>query len=363
MADEEPQGQEEASWWGPDAVADPTLPSTGFDQPLEWPDALVWDEPIAAGGAPQAAGPAPQPEPPAGMDGDFLFPPDLPAGADLGSLPELDIDWRPPPPAGAGETGEAVAADATDDGDVVPDGPLAGLGGGSGWSAAPASAAATGGLAGSIWAEPASGADPLVVTTTMASPSRAVYAETEMGSGGRRRPRFDIRSGNVGVIALISLVSLVLLGMFLSVRSRDDVPTDVSQQQTPSNQIAVTTPLNTVAVNPTTSSTTPGINIAGLIPATETTETTVSAGTAPATTRATTPATTTPATQPTTATSVTPATPAATTTTTLVEPPDDSTSTTTRRATTTTRVSTIPSSNPPPSFCTAFPTISIPGCP
>ena len=44
MADETKQAEEETSWWLFDAFADSELPSTPFDEPLQWPDALDWGD-------------------------------------------------------------------------------------------------------------------------------------------------------------------------------------------------------------------------------------------------------------------------------------------------------------------------------
>jgi len=134
----------------------------------------------------------------------------------------------------------------------------------------------------------------------------------------------------------IRLASLVLLGMFLSVRQNDEVvPTDVSQQRPPTDEIAVTGTLNTVPFSPTTSPPST-IDIAGLVPATPTTDT----SSPPATTATT--RTTVAATQPTTATTAAPVP----TTTATTKPDDTQTSTTIRRTTT--------------SFVFPFPTTTVP---
>lgn len=323
----------------------------GFDEPLVWPELPAWDGPAvdssAAAGRTRSDG-APElslPEVAADLDAelDFLQIPDPPAGSDVSSLPDLG-DWWEPVDAGTSAGVPASAHPAgVDDPDapaVNPSDPLGGLGGGAGLSVAPP---AGGELPASIWADdPGTDAGAAVlVTSSMAGAARstgtrshrAVYAETE-GAGGSRRRRSGGRGGNIAIVALISLASLVLLGMFLSVRGRDKVvPTDVSQQRPTADEIAVTGPLNTVPFTPTTSP--PGsIDIAGLVPAPLTTDTTSSPATT-ATTR-----TTVAVTQPTTASTAAPVV----TTTATTKPDDPQTSTTLRRTTTSFVFPSFPSS-------------------
>jgi hypothetical protein len=339
MADKETQGQVDTSWSAPAAPTELALSSTGFDEPLVWPESRTWEEP-AEGGAETSALTLPQA--PADSDAEFIFPPvpGAPADAGDGIGGDLDAWWEPASsdaaPAMADTGGEQDAVSTVDHND-----PLGGLGG-----ALPAADAA---LPDSFWAENASSTpgDAFLVTTTLAAPT--VYAETERAGQPRRR-RFDIRGGNLAVIGLISLVSLVLLVMFLSVRGRNDSPTDVSQQRTPGDEIAVNTPLNTVQVVPDTSPPAT-IDIAGLVPATETTEATAATN-APATTAATT--RTTAATQPTTATTAAPATTSTAVTTTVTTTQVEDTTTTIRRTTTSFTLPTIPTPTIPPTP-TSFP--------
>jgi hypothetical protein len=352
MADNDTQGQEDTLWWALDDLPDPSLPGTGFDEPLVWPEALVWDdaEPTATG----AGEPLVLPDaPPIDLDAGFMFPPVAQAPVAPPAEPEPAPAPEPTDDFGVNWTGDDQEVTAY----YVE--PLAALGGGAGVTAAAATAApaprppATGDhLPDSIWSDApgtASGDGHLVGTTPAAT---AFYAEAESGRRSARGRRFDIRHGNAGVIALISLASLVLLGMFLSVRARNDVPTDSSQTRLPAGDgIAVTSPLNTVPLTTPVTTAAPSINIAGLIPPPEDTVTTTGSGggtsattAAPrASTPATTTATTAPATQPTTATTAAPPTTQATTTT--QAPVEDTTSTTSRRTT--------------PSF--TMPTFTIPG--
>ncbi len=350
MADEETQGQEATSWWAREAPIEPSTPSTGFDEPLLWPELPAWDEQVQ----PDAdASVLALPGPPAVIEGESVFAPvaDPAVGADIDPMPDIEVLWVPVDIDAPAATG---LPDGVDDPDAPAwrDEPLGGLGGGSGWAAPTADAA----LGESIWGDSATPdvSDAILVTTTPGTP--AVYPESDRGGGSRRR-RFDVHSGNAAVIALISLASLVLLGMFLSVRSRDNVRTDVSQQRPPTtgDQIAVTGQLNTVPFSPTTLP--PGsIDIAGLVPVTETTETT-SAPTA--TTRATAPATTAAVTQPTTATTAAPATTTSVTTTATTTPVDQ-TSTTLRRTTTSFTLPTFPTTTVPPVTSTWFMIPTIP---
>ncbi len=181
----------------------------------------------------------------------------------------------------------------------------------------------------------------------------AVYATADGAPGGRRWPRVNVRPGNAAVIALISIASLVLLGMFLSVRARNEVPTDASQTRTPGDGIAVTATLNTVPLTtvpfPTTVPTVPppAINLADLIPA-PTVGASESTATTTATTRPTTSsagastATTRPAPQTTATTAAPETTPEPTTPTVTSTPVDTSTPTATTRPPTPTTTFTWP---------------------
>ena len=251
MADDEAQGQEDTAWWAFDASADAALPSASFDEPLLWPESAIWE-------APGTAQPAVAGQHPSDLDGGTLFPPASDDTAVAAApLPDLDVEWK--------------ATEHDDDVTVLHSGPLAGLGGGADTVAPVSSGASMQPLADSIWAETPRADGDIGLISTSAHPVPAFYPAAE---GAADRPswrRFDLRQGNAAMIGLISLVSLVLLGMFLSVRARNDVPTDTSQSRRPSNEIAVTGPLNTVPLTPTvtTPPPVPAINIADLLPATQ----------------------------------------------------------------------------------------------
>lgn len=251
MADETTQAGEETSWWVFDAFADSELPSTSFDEPLEWPDTLEWGD---VGDA----------------DAELQFPVSSGGGSyDLSEaiFPEGQDFAVDPPPAPA-----AVA-------------PLAALGGG-----APEGRQATGHsthapLPDSIWSADRPAADAVLRPAAGAlGGDTTVLADLDGDRGGGWRRRFDLRHGNAAVIALISVVSLVLLGMFMSVRARNDVPADSSQTRTTSDRIAVQRPLNTVPLTiPNTTLGPPStINIADLVPTAED-ATNAGAATSPAT--------------------------------------------------------------------------------
>jgi len=253
MADEESQVQEDTSWWAFDAFADSELPSMSIDEPLEWPDSLPWEE-FSATPAP-LEGPQTAPPTPA----DLLFPAD--AATDYAvdpaplATPDPDLDWQ----AGGYDTGPTVAAT-----------PLAGLGGASGPTPAHDTPEVEP-LPESIWSyDGGARSDGQVAgLATLAAP--LAYADTDGRRGSGWPRRLNIRRGNVAVVALISAASLVLLGMFLSVRSRNDLPTDATGSPPRTDQIATA---NTRSPLPTTSvvtTTVPGpvINIADLVPATE----------------------------------------------------------------------------------------------
>ena len=354
MADETTQAEEETSWWVFDAFADSELPSTSFDEPLEWPEALDWGD-FATD------------------EGELQFP-DI---GDFASEPIFPEHVAPEP---------EVQRSAEDDGGdrTMPHGTvLSGLGGGGAataeagerlpdslWAQAPAAGAGTNGNGNGHHR----GAAP-ALTTTMAAPT--FYAEADRGAGGWRR-RFDLRHGNAAIIALISFVSLVLLGMFLSVRARN-VP-DTSQTRTTSDQIAVQGTLNTIPLTTTVTTVAPApINIADLVPPAEDATTVTSgsgagggAGGSTATTAA--PARSTPAAGGTTGTTQPPATTATTAapqsttqpeTTSPPSPPADNTTNTTRPRTSTSvpmpsipSITTVPDNDGP-----SYTIPSIPGFP
>lgn len=356
MADETTQTGEETSWWAFDAFADSELPSTPFDEPLEWPETLEWGD-FSAGD--DTALRFPQ------ID-DLASEPILPPASAL----EPEPPSRPDPPRqAAGDNGDLTMPHVT---------VLAGLGGGT--PSPPAADADLGAherLPDSLWAPaPQAGTrgTPLV-TTTIAAPT--FRAPPDGGPGGRSR-RFELRHGNAAVIALISFVSLVLLGMFMSVRARNNLPD--SQTRTADDQISVQVPLNTVPLTTTVTTAPPTapINIADLIPPPPPEEATTTAGSgssgSSAGTSATTaaPARTTPAggstgtTQPAAQSTNTTAAPQTTTppevTTPATSPPADQTTTpTTPRRTPPTfpSLSTTVTDNTAPTFTIP----SIPGFP
>ena len=233
MADEDTQGQEDTLWWALDDLPDASSPGTGFDEPLVWPESLVWDDDAAhrrrsrraAGPARRAADrPRRRVRVPAGDRGARTASCGVDAGADR--RPRSQLDWRRAGGHGLlrraagrpgrrsrsrrGATSAVPAARPPATGDNLPD---------------------------SIWSDATDTApvDGRLVSTTPAA-ATAFYAEADSGRRSSRGRRFDIRHGNAGVIALISLASLVLLGMFLSVRARNDVPTDSSSDPAPARR-------------------------------------------------------------------------------------------------------------------------------
>ena len=406
MADDVAQGPQDTAWGAVDAAPDPRLPTMGFDEPLVWPESPVWDDI-----------PTPRASDVTGVDGHIVLPP-LPTIAPVATVARTATAVEPerprnlPPTADPDAQGRPTDADLDPDATHQPAGPLAGLGGGSGRPpaegddhvGAPAAAAAGGGVStleaggnvpwpapvddrlgegppdqlppdvpalGSIWSNDLR-ADPHDLDGFGGFAAPAIDADTERKGGGLTR-RFDVRPGNAAVIGLISVVSLVLLGMFLSVRARNnDVPTDASQTRPAGDQVAVTGPLNTVAA-PTTVTTTatttvpePAINLSELVAATEATAAATGSGAAATTTptaRASAPtgggsATTTPVTQPTATTAPPPPTTEATAPPATSTPVQDDTPTTVRRTTPTpTPTFTIPNITLPP---ISMPRITVP---
>jgi hypothetical protein len=328
MADETTQAGEETSWWVFDAFADSELPSTSFDEPLEWPDTLEWGDVGDADAELRFPG---------GYD---LSEPIFPVSGDVQTAtPAEPAEPLPETPNGDGEPTIAV--------------PLAGLGGGAApVGRRPGAHSTSDRLPDSIWAPDRHASDTISRPAASAlGGATTMVAELDGNRPGGWRRRFDLRHGNAAVIALISFVSLVLLGMFLSVRARNDVPTDSSQTRTTSDQIAVQGTLNTVPLNiPNTTLGPPStINIADLVPAAEDATNAGQAagsGSTAATTgttaapRATT-ATTQPAAQATNTTAATAPTTVATTTPTTAAPVDTTTVTTRPRPTTPTTPTSI----------------------
>lgn len=253
MADETTQAEEETSWWLFDALAEAEQPSTSFDEPLVWPEVLDWGDvgdPADGLRFPEAYDPRAFE-----LDGP-IFP------------PEFDLDPylpAPPPPVEGPEPSAGPPAEGDDQATVAVATPLGALGGAS---APPGAPRVDEFIPESIWAADASAG----MAGAAGAAATAVATELDRGPDGWRR-RFDIRHGNAAVIALISFVSLLLLGMFLSVRARDNIPTDTSRTRTTTDQIAVQGTLNTVPLTlPSTTGAPPAtINIAELVPAPETT--------------------------------------------------------------------------------------------
>lgn len=310
MANEDTQARDDALWWAADATSDTSLPTTTFDEPLEWPDALPWAE-LDAGERPGDGFPDPE-----HLSFDLLFPP-----SDAASVVE----------AGRGAGDRAAGGDGGDLTELhleaLPD---------------------------SIWsADPRTGDEPPPLLTLNGSistddgPAAATFgAEPDRRDEGRRFAWLTLPRGNAAVIALICFASLVLLGMFLSVRARNGVATDTSQTRTARPDIAASRPLNTIPLDTATTGAPPStIALSDLVPATEEGAAGTGAGSpsgttpraaAPAATAAPRSATTAPAaTQPTTATTATTAapTPPPDTTPPATSPPPDDTTQTTRRST------------------------------
>ena len=256
MADDESQVQEDTSWWAFDGFTDSDLPSMSIDEPLVWPDSLPWEE-FSAGAAPGEATYSPLPPP-----NDLIFPSDTGPEAQLPADPvpappeASDLEWQP-----NGYDPDATMA-AT---------PLAGLGGGAPTTARKGGGDAVQGLPETIWSFDGDDADDQVAGLASLS-APLVYADTDGRGRGKWPRRLDIRRGNVAVVALISAVSLVLLGMFLSVRSRNDVPTDATASPPRTDQIATAGTRNSIPATTAVVSTTvpaPAINIADLVPPAE----------------------------------------------------------------------------------------------
>lgn len=253
MADDEAQGQEDTSWLAFDAFADSSLPSTSFDEPLMWPDAGAWEEPPAGG---SEGPPLLRAEHPDDLEAGLLFPP-TPQDPVIehAQLPNLDVQWQ----ASGQDAGTTVHHDQA----------LGGLGGGADLAASADSGPAVEPLSESIWADTPGTNGDIGLISTIALPTPPVYPAAARSPEGPLWRRLDLRQGNAAVVGLISLVSLVLLGMFLSVRARNDLLTDSSQSRRPSNEISVTGSLNTVPLTTTVTTTVPAaaINIADLLPA------------------------------------------------------------------------------------------------
>lgn len=307
MADEEPQGPEDTSWWAIDAFGAAEAPAASFDEPLVWPEALPWgDSPVTAIAVPDDT-PFFPPDP---AFGELFHPlPGAPAVAGGAAEPDLDAAWQ-------------ASADEYDGADSAWQvGPLAALGGAPGIPPPPSADydLLDDLLPATMWDAHTTGDVPAVA----GGDAGAVYAETDAG-----RHRLRGRAANMAVLALISVASLVLLSMFLTARGGDEVPTDASQTrpQPQGDGIQVTGTLNTIPLPTVTTPGPPGtINLTELIPADTPAST---AAPRPVTTAA--PAATQPAT--TAATTTTPAT------TTTAQP--DTTQTTARRTTTSLDLST-----------------------
>ncbi|HET7719266.1 MAG TPA: hypothetical protein VFK43_04810 [Acidimicrobiales bacterium] len=349
MADETTQTGEETSWWDLDIFADSEFPSTSFDEPLEWPETLDWGDFSAGDGDLQFPGPD--------LESGPIFPPTSDPGppAPETPAPPADAQWR-------------ATGDHGDDPTMPHITVLSGLGGTASGAAVAKAAEQTAHerLPDSLWAGGAvagagTGVRPVATPTTPAPPR---YAEPD---GGGWKRRFDIRHGNAAIIALISFVSLILLGMFMSVRARNQVP-DTSQTRTTSEQIQVQAPLNTVPLTVPASTIPPAINIADLVPPPEDATTGTAGGASPATTAVrSTPAggataTTQPAAQPTNTTAAPQTTaPPQTTTPPATSPPPDDTTVTTRPRIPTSSTPTTPTTEYtvptfPPDFGVTIPT-------
>jgi hypothetical protein len=232
MADEETQVQEETSWWAFDGLPDVPPSSSSFEEPLEWPEALPWDDP------------------PEGWSADWLSDETgVDPWADAGEAPGVpDSGWAPPP---AGDVDPGFDGEATE----------------LRQEALPAS----------IWSYAESERQDVAAVAP-------VYAEPERRSSRRWPPHIDLRHGNAAMVAVASFVSLVLLGMFLSVRARNNVPVDSSQTQTTTGQIAADRPLNTIPLpvsTPTSLAPPSTISLSDLLPPTDDGQTAATTGTTP----------------------------------------------------------------------------------
>ena len=245
MADERALAQED-QWWAVDALPDPPSPASSFDEPLQWPDSPPFvteaPPPLQAADAPLPSDP-----PPAA----FEFPVDVPDDSWLAALDISPLDAA----ASAGLPDPGPGQDLDLSFEPLPE---------CLWGAGP-----------DVWEEPAATAvasppedQPPLVTSAVAVPES--HAEPAPASRRWRPRRPDLRHGNAAMVALISFVSLVLLGMFLSVRARNDMSTtDTSASRPSGGQIAVQGTLNTIPPPTSVATTTtapPPISLTDLLP-------------------------------------------------------------------------------------------------
>ena len=227
MGDRDTQTQQEPSWWAYDASPEDLASSPSFDQPVEWPDAMAWESLFAGGPETQPA------YVPDDLAVDLLFAPEA-EGGDVGGGPPIEAPLAPLPAS-------IWAPDPADDAPEPIQATMAALGG---------------------------------AATAVARPAPAPMAVAEADAGRRAAPqwmrRFHVRHGNAAVVALACCVSLVLLGMFLSVRARDDLPTQTTQFEPTGGRLATEGPTSSVPQPTTTATTTappPSISLSDLIPA------------------------------------------------------------------------------------------------
>ena len=246
MRDQDTHLQQEPLWWASDVPPGDVAASPSFDEPLEWPDAMAWES-LFEGGPPTQ--PAYVPD---DFAVDLVFSPETPAVEDRGRPPtEAHLEPLPasiwaPDPADGEETQTAMAA----------------LGG-----AATAVAA------------------PMPPPIAAAEPRRPVTPPWLR--------RLHVRHGSAAVVALACCVSLVVLGMFLSVRSRDELPTQTTRFEPSGGQIAAEGATSSIVPPTTVTTTAPPstISLSDLIPADALADAGAS-GTTTTAARASTPATT-----------------------------------------------------------------------
>ena len=252
MGDQETQTQQEPPPWASAASPHDLASLPAFDEPLQWPDATAWEQLFEGD-----AGPSQPLYVPEDFAIDLLLDADVPADHGGGPPTEAHLEPLPssiwaPDPAADHET-------ATVDG---------------------ATMAALGGAA-----------------TTVPAPVPAAMDEPRSGpraAGPAWMQRLQIRHGSAAVVALACCVSLVLLGMFLSVRARDNLPTETSQFGPTTDQLATQGPSSSLlppstAATTTTAAPAPAISLSDIAAEAAGAE---GSGTTETTARTSTPATT-----------------------------------------------------------------------
>ena len=245
MGDEQRAVHDEPFVWAADADDDPSIASSSFGDPVEWPDAIEW--PVSAEPEETAAVPVVDlfPDdhdagiPPASPPVDAFpggAPTSAPGDAHLDDLPGLQLEpipesiWDAPP-------------EPDEDTRLIP--------------AAPG---------------PDATALPTVTTTPEAprpSPSAAVYAEPERHGARRPLAGLDLRRPSAAFVGLAALAALVLIAFAFSVRTRSHgAGTDTQAGPANGKISAQGLPVSTLGTTTTATSSPPSsINLGDLVPA------------------------------------------------------------------------------------------------